>query len=106
MILKAYSNSGDSLKNSKRVYLKDIEVHTICPECKENVVHDNCSPFLNNNDDGTSYISHLYCPHCDYESDEKLYKLNSINEDSIDVEFDKKFETSVYQLVLQKIKID
>ncbi len=105
MILKAHSHSGESLKNSKRIYLTDIEIHTICPECKENVIHDNCSPFLTNNDDGTYYISHLYCPHCDYESDEKLYNLKSINEDSIDLEFDKKFETSAYQLVLQKIKI-
>lgn len=97
MILKAHSHSGESLKNSKRVYLTDIEIHTTCPECKETIIHDTCVPILNNYEDGTSYIPHLYCENCDYESDEKMYKLILINKDSIEIEFNKNFEFSIHK---------
>lgn len=106
MKLAAHTNSGDSLKKSKRVYLTDLEIHTVCPECKETIIHDTSLPFLNNYDDGSSFIPYLYCDCCDYESEEPMYKLISINEDSLEVEFNKTFNISVYKLVLQKNKIE
>lgn len=103
MNLKAYTNTLQPLKESKKIYLDyDIEIHTTCPKCKENVVYDNAVPFLTNNFDGTFYNHVLYCDYCNYESVEKLYTLISINEDNVEVEFNPIFKVDVYEKVLQK----
>lgn len=103
MNLKAYTYTLQPLKKSKKIYIDDnIEIHTTCPECKQNIIYDNCVPFLRNNFDGTFYNHVLYCDHCEYESDEKLYTLTSVNEYSVDVEFNPIFNVTVYEKVLQK----
>lgn len=103
MNLKAYTMSNCSLIDAKRIYLnQNIEVHTTCPKCNENIVYDKRVPFLTNSFDGTFYTHHLYCDHCSYESKEKMVELISINEDSINVEFNPIFKIDVYEKVLQK----
>lgn len=103
MNLEVYTHTLQPLKDSKKIYLNDnIEIHTNCPQCKQNIIYDNRVPFLTNNFDGTFYTHVLYCDDCNYESKEKICELISVNEDSINVEFNKNFDINVYEKVLQK----
>ncbi len=103
MNLEVYTMSDCDLKDAKKIYLnKNIEIHTTCPKCSENIVYDKRVPFLVNNFDGTFYTHVLYCDDCNYESKEKICELISVNEDSINVEFNKNFDISVYEKFLQK----
>ncbi len=103
MNLKAHTMSNCSLIEAKRIYLdQDIEIHTTCPKCSEIIVYDKRVPFLVNNFDGTFYTHVLHCDECSYESKEKICELISVNEDSINVEFNKNFDINVYEKVLQK----
>lgn len=103
MNLKAHTMSNCSLIEAKRIYLdQNIELHITCPKCNSNIVYDKRVPFLTNRFDGTFYIHHLYCDDCSYESKEKICELISVNEDSINVEFNKIFDINVYEKILQK----
>lgn len=69
----------------KRNYLCDsIKITHECPECgKENTFNNRTTTFLCY---GT--YCHVYsCDFCDYESEDKMYQLNDIGEDWIDVTF-------------------
>mgnify|MGYP003661752702 CR=1 FL=1 len=76
-----YTN-GD-LKDAKRIYLDgDITISYPCPKCKEDLEFDSRRvPFISYGD----YCHVLYCQECNHESEDKLYTLNEIGEDYVDV---------------------
>lgn len=105
MKLKAYTNSSVELKDSKRIYLLDSKVKYECPNCGVMGEIQSNIPILTGRNDGTFYCHVLYCDNCGHESEEKLYSVNNIGDDYIDLKFNKDlFNVKVYKNVEVEIK--
>ena len=108
MKLSAYSYySYPELKEAKRIYLSNHVISYICPECAEEDTHDNRVPILTNNYDGSYYCHSLYCKKCSFESKEKMYSVNEIGDDYIDLTFNKEFfNIKVFEVVEREVKVN
>jgi hypothetical protein len=105
LILKAKTYFGEITNTTKKIYLDNNFISCICPKCKEESIYDDRVPILVNHYDGTWYCHIFYCDHCSFESKEKMYSVNSVNEDSIDLELNKKdFKIKAYKFKAYEIK--
>jgi hypothetical protein len=79
--LYAYNYFSNSCVNSKRIYIKN-EFSWDCPKCEETVISSfDLVPFISYG----SYCHVYFCKICQFESKEKMYTLNSIGIDFVDV---------------------
>tara|TARA_R100001594_G_scaffold42182_1_gene74224 strand:- start:469 stop:777 length:309 start_codon:yes stop_codon:yes gene_type:complete len=88
MKIPAYNYWGTSLINSKRIYVNDLILKWTCPECGS--VHEEG----NNNEVWLHYGEYpmnFYCNSCDFEPCERMFSLNEIGEDYIDITVSDKY---------------
>jgi len=85
MKLDAYTNSDCHLSEAKRIYLNGVEMDCICPKCKETITFSNNIPILTGSFDETYYCHCFSCDDCGYESEEKMYSVNKVGDDYIDL---------------------
>lgn len=100
MIIDGYTFHGDSCIDSKRVYSNAIFCWS-CPKCKvDNEDQYNQSPLI--------YVGHVhnfYCDICEYESDNNMYRIKKIYDDSIDIIASEENNLEVYQVSKVRTKL-
>lgn len=76
MILPTMNNTP------KRIYLcNSILMTHDCPECKKENRYQNNVPFVSYGD----YCHVFYCSECGHETTDKMYTLNSVGDDYVDI---------------------
>lgn len=96
--------SGESCVGAKRIYAVGLSIKWKCPECgNENHERFNQVPLISYG----HYCHCFYCDDCGYESesDEKMYKLESINEDSADLVFSENNNLKAYAEVTKLVEL-
>lgn len=97
MKIDAYTSNRNSCINSKRIYINDL-LYWDCPNCNEQV---------NSNFDQIPFISYgsychvFHCDNCDFESKDKMYTLNNIGEDFVDITLSNENNLHLYDKDLQ-----
>lgn len=80
MIIDGYTFHGGSCVDSKRVYSSAIFCWS-CPKCKtDNEDQYNQSPLIY-----AGHAHNFYCDVCEYESRDSMYKIDKINDDSVEI---------------------
>ena len=96
--------SGESCIGAKRIYATSLSITWECPECNK-AQHErfNQVPLISYG----HYCHCFYCDDCGYESgpDNKMYKLESINEDSVDLVFSESNNVKAYAEVTKLVEL-
>jgi hypothetical protein len=88
--LDAYNN-GDSCINSKRIYV-NYDFSWNCPKCKEDIISNfNTVPLISYG----SYCHVYVCELCDFESDEKMYTLNAVGINFVDITLNLNYDLKI-----------
>lgn len=104
MVIYDYSNIHRirySCVDAKRIY-SDAVFEWVCPECQEenHTNFDGC-PLIS-----CGYYCHDFCcEHCEREFEDKMYTLNNIKENSVDITPSPLYDLKVYKVkyVLEEI---
>lgn len=104
MKLNAFSYLSADLSQAKKIYLSGTIIRHECPECHEINEFDNCVPILTKRNDDSYYCHVVSCKECDFESDEKMYSINEIGNNYVDLKFNKElFNIKVFGMIEREI---
>ncbi len=94
----SYTSSGKSCVGAKRIYARNLSITWHCPDCKEEHEEQfNRVPLISYGD----YCHSFYCDDCGYESVDKMYELNSISSDSVNLTFSENNKLQAFEELTQ-----
>lgn len=105
MIIPTYTSSGQSCIDAKRIYAdrSELTLQWNCPKCRQtNHTHFDQVPLISYG----SYCHVYYCHECNFEFEDKMYTLNEIQEDYVDITLGKKYDLKAMKIVAQLVEIE
>ena len=94
---------NESCMEAKRIYTNHLVLKWTCPKCKQKHIYTyDKIPLISYG----SYCHVYYCKSfdingdiCGFESEDKMYYLHKINEDSVDLSFNALYDLKAYRVV-------
>ena len=104
MLISTHTYSGESCIGAKRIYSNkdDLILQWICPECeyKHNETF-NQVPLISYG----NYCHSYYCDECGFEDSEKMYTLNNIYTNDVDITVGSKHNLKCFRIEPKLVEI-